>query len=58
MSQLRHLVIPLLASLLFSTLQAQAQAPTTLWTRTYGTTRKDALFSIDSTADGGFIMGN
>ncbi len=55
MNQLRHLIIPLLASLLSSTLLAQA--PDTLWTRTYGTAGDEVLFSIDQTADDGFIMG-
>ncbi|MEE9162177.1 MAG: FlgD immunoglobulin-like domain containing protein [Candidatus Neomarinimicrobiota bacterium] len=32
-----------------------AQAPDTLWTKIYGT-GSDVLFSIDQTADGGFIM--
>ncbi len=33
-----------------------AQAPDTLWTKTYGYTDEELLFSIDQTADGGFIM--
>jgi hypothetical protein len=42
------LVLPL-----FSTIHAQ---PDTLWTKTYGTAGGEILFSIDQTADGGFIM--
>lgn len=34
-----------------------AQAPDTLWTKTYGTAGNEAVYSIDQTADGGFIMG-
>ncbi|MFC1483700.1 T9SS type A sorting domain-containing protein [Candidatus Neomarinimicrobiota bacterium] len=38
---------------IFSTIHAQ---PDTLWTKTYGTAGGEILYSIDQTADDGFIM--
>ena len=54
MKRYGYLVPVLILSSLFHTLLAQA--PDTLWTRTYGPAGAEVLFSIDQTADGGFIM--
>ncbi|MCH8837552.1 MAG: T9SS type A sorting domain-containing protein [Candidatus Marinimicrobia bacterium] len=54
MSCRNNRLITTLAIVLSSTLLGQA--PDTLWTKTYGSTRDAILFSIDQTADGGFIM--
>ena len=54
MSRRNNRLITSLAIVLSSTLLAQA--PDTLWTKTYGSTGDAILFSIDQTADGGFIM--
>jgi len=45
----------LVSALIFTSL-LNAQAPDTLWTKTFGATGGGLLFSIDQTADGGFIM--
>ena len=54
MSCRNNRLITTLAIVLSSTLLGQT--PDTLWTKTYGSTRDAILFSIDQTADGGFIM--
>ncbi|UCH61946.1 MAG: T9SS type A sorting domain-containing protein [Fidelibacterota bacterium] len=54
MNQLRHLTIPLLASLLSSTLLAQA--PDVLWMKTNGYAGHDYYTSVQQTTDGGFIL--
>ena len=55
MSRRNNRLITSLAIVLSSTLLAQA--PDTLWTKTYGSTGDAILFSIDQTTDGGFILG-
>lgn len=51
--------VPATAVLLFSLVVklTLAQAPDTLWTRTYGGTEHDHGYSVRQTLDGGFIVG-
>ncbi|MFC1481880.1 leucine-rich repeat domain-containing protein [Candidatus Neomarinimicrobiota bacterium] len=52
-----HPVRPLISILIICLVQTTAaQAPDTLWTKTYGTAGNEILYSIDQTTDGGFIM--
>lgn len=42
--------------MLTATLMATAQAPDSLWSRTYGGSGYDECFSVEQTSDGGFIL--
>ncbi|MCK4579189.1 MAG: hypothetical protein KAU50_10390, partial [Candidatus Marinimicrobia bacterium] len=50
----RHALNTWTMALIFVSI-ASAQ-PDTLWTKTYGTAGEELLYSIDQTADGGFVM--
>ncbi len=54
MSRSRMIIISLL--LTFASTNLLAQAPDTLWTKTYGGPEDDMLQSIQRTADGDFVM--
>lgn len=47
----------ILMTLICATMMARAQAPDSLWTRTYGGDRFDEAECVQETSDGGFILG-
>ncbi len=52
----RQSLILLTIGVVLSTSDAFAQAPDTLWVRTYGDTGQDYGYSVEATSDGGYIL--
>ena len=46
----------ILSVLVLATISAYAQAPDTLWTRTYGSSEADLGYCVQQTTDGGFVF--
>jgi len=53
---MKRFVVLLISGMLIGTTASAQPGPDTLWTRTYGWTGDDTAFSLQQTADGGFII--